>query len=305
MVQALVSNQVNGWEHAVDELQRFFDRVDTVVQTPAPDSAAGLAPPAGITDEIGAYLATATRLGTRTGQMHIALASPNGDAAFEPEPFTPETLAETVDGMTSLAESAFETVERGRETMPVPVKPLADALLAMRERLMAEFEELRVSAPGATRTRVHGDFHLGQVLWADGNCVFLDFEGEPARPIAERRAKQSPLKDVAGMMRSFSYAAYAALFAWTQSRPDDFDRLEPWARVWAHWAATAFLTAWKDAAGSASFVPKDPATFDRLLRAFLLEKAFYEIQYEINNRPEWVRIPLSGILGVAEDNGRA
>nr|MBA3949917.1 alpha-amylase [Acidobacteriota bacterium] len=168
-----------------------------------------------------------------------------------------------------------------------------------------EFERLRAAVPGSTRTRVHGDFHLGQVLWADGNCVFLDFEGEPTRPLAERREKQSPLKDVAGMMRSFSYAAHAALYAWSRPRPDDFDRLEPWARVWAHWASAAFLAAWKDAVGTAGFVPKDPAAFDRLLRAFLLEKAFYEIQYELNNRPDWVRIPLTGILGLAEDNGRA
>jgi maltose alpha-D-glucosyltransferase/alpha-amylase len=135
--------------------------------------------------------------------------------------------------------------------------------------------------------------------------VFLDFEGEPALPLAERREKQSPIKDVAGMMRSFSYAAHAALFAWSRPRPDDFSRLEPWARVWAHFAGQTFLQAWKDAVGHAPFVPREAASFDRLLRAFLLEKACYEIQYEINNRPEWVRIPLTGILEVAEDNGHA
>ncbi|MDQ3171857.1 MAG: maltose alpha-D-glucosyltransferase [Acidobacteriota bacterium] len=304
MLQSLVTNQVNGWEHAVDELQRFFDHVETVVQTPA-QRGGDAPPPAAITDAIGAYLATATRLGTRSGQMHVALASPNGDAAFEPEPFTQDSLDSLIENMHTLAVSTLETVERGRGAMPAQVQPLADELLARREQLIGEFEALRAAVPGATRTRVHGDFHLGQILWTDGNCVFLDFEGEPARPLADRREKQSPLKDVAGMMRSFSYAAHAALFAWSRSRPDDFARLEPWARVWAHWASAAFLAAWKEAAGNASFVPKDPATFDRLLRAFLLEKAFYEIQYEINNRPDWVRIPLSGLLSVAEDNGHA
>ncbi|MDQ3068879.1 MAG: alpha-amylase, partial [Acidobacteriota bacterium] len=155
----------------------------------------------------------------------------------------------------------------------------------------------------AMATRVHGDFHLGQVLWTNGDCIFLDFEGEPSRPIAERREKQSPLKDVAGMIRSFSYASHAALYAWSQHRPQDFDRLEPWARVWAHWASKAFLDAWIAAAGHAPFVPKHRGALDGLLRAFLLEKACYEVQYEINNRPEWVRIPLAGILALAEDAG--
>jgi maltose alpha-D-glucosyltransferase/alpha-amylase len=203
--------------------------------------------------------------------------------------------------MRDLAEATLDMVAARRDSLPPLLHPQADRFLGLRDRLLGEFQELRVLAPHASVTRVHGDFHLGQLLWSKGDCIFLDFEGEPARPLAERRMKHSPLKDIAGMMRSFSYASHAALYAWTQSRPQDFDRLEPWARVWAHWASTAFLNAWKEAAGTSSFVPKDRSTFDRLLRAFLLEKACYEIQYEINNRPDWVRIPLVGILSLVEE----
>jgi maltose alpha-D-glucosyltransferase/alpha-amylase len=302
MLQSLVSNQINGWDHAIDELQRFYDRVDTVVHAP---DAGGPAPPAAITDAIGAYLATASRLGVRAGQMHVALATPNGDGDFRPEAFTQETTDRLSDSMAALAASTLDQLEQAQASLPAPVQQLTGEVLGLRERMLGDFQALRDTVPHATRTRVHGDFHLGQVLWNNGDCIFLDFEGEPARPLAERREKHSPLKDVAGMMRSFSYAAHAALFAWSQPRPGEFDRLEPWARVWAHWAAAAFLNAWKEAVGTAAFVPKDPAVFDQLLRAFLLEKACYEIQYELNNRPEWVRIPLLGVQALAGDKGQS
>ena len=302
MLQGFVPNEVNGWEHAVDELQRYFDRVNTVVMPPEHERRVA-ARGSIITDAIGGYLASAERLGQRTGQMHLALAASNGNRAFEPEPLDADRLEQMASSMRALAESTLDLVATRRETLPDSLSPLANQFLGLRDRLLKEFDELRTLAPQATVTRVHGDFHLGQLLWSSGDPIFLDFEGEPTRPLAERRVKQSPLKDVAGMIRSFSYASHAALYAWSRPRPQDFDRLEPWARVWAHWAATAFLDAWKDVAGGASFAPKDPATFDRILRAFRLEKACYEIQYEINNRPEWVRIPLVGILGLAEDTG--
>jgi maltose alpha-D-glucosyltransferase/alpha-amylase len=147
-----------------------------------------------------------------------------------------------------------------------------------------------------SKIRVHGDYHLGQVLWVEGDFYILDFEGEPARPIEQRREKQSPLKDVAGMLRSFSYAAYAGLFGHAASRPEQFERLEPWARIWQTWTSAAFLRGYFLTAGGALFIPPDPAQRDRLLQLFVLDKALYELNYELNNRPDWVRIPLWGIL---------
>ena len=150
----------------------------------------------------------------------------------------------------------------------------------------------------ASKIRVHGDYHLGQILWSQADFYLLDFEGEPARPIEERRGKQSPLKDVAGMMRSFGYAAYAALFAHAASRPAEFERLEPWARIWQTWVTAAFLRGYFTASAGAPFVPAESSSRDALLQAFVLDKAIYELNYELNNRPEWVRIPIRGIMEI-------
>ena len=150
------------------------------------------------------------------------------------------------------------------------------------------------------RIRVHGDYHLGQVLRSRGDFVVLDFEGEPARPLAARRTKQSPMKDVAGMLRSFSYAAYSGLMRMLTRRPGDADRLEPWARLWEQFACGALLHAYRltmRAAGSL-LVPADTEAFEQLLEIFVLDKALYELMYELNNRPAWVRIPLAGIAAL-------
>ena len=174
----------------------------------------------------------------------------------------------------------------------------AEAVLAARSTLVDELDRIRRVDRAGLRTRIHGDYHLGQVLRAEEDIVILDFEGEPARPLSERRAKQSPLKDVAGMMRSFSYAAYAALFAFTVHAPAEYTSLEPWADTWQHWASESFLQGYCAAMGQAAIVPHG-ASFSELLRAFALEKAMYELGYELNNRPDWVRIPLTGILKLA------
>ncbi len=153
-------------------------------------------------------------------------------------------------------------------------------------------------ALGGMRTRIHGDYHLGQVLRTKSDFVILDFEGEPARSLEERRAKQSPLKDVAGMLRSFSYAAFASLNRYTTRRPQDAEKLEPWARLWEQSVTGEFLKAYREAVGQSPVVPDRPTAFRSLLEAYILDKAFYELVYELNNRPGWVRIPLHGILAL-------
>jgi maltose alpha-D-glucosyltransferase/alpha-amylase len=152
--------------------------------------------------------------------------------------------------------------------------------------------------PQAVKTRVHGDYHLGQVLWTNGDYVILDFEGEPTRTIEQRREKSSPLRDVAGMLRSYHYAAYAGLFASTKQRPDLLSRLLPWAEMWQRAISTAFLTEYRLTAGDASFIPSDEREFQSLLDRYMLAKALYELNYELNNRPDWVRIPLGGVMAL-------
>jgi len=147
------------------------------------------------------------------------------------------------------------------------------------------------------RIRVHGDYHLGQVLYTGRDFVIIDFEGEPARPLSERRIKRSPLRDVAGMLRSFHYASYMALFGQVPGiRPEDFPALEPWAHFWYTWVSVVFLKAYLSVVKDEPFLPKDPIELQILLDAYLLEKAVYELGYELNNRPEWLKVPFRGLL---------
>jgi len=148
------------------------------------------------------------------------------------------------------------------------------------------------------KIRCHGDFHLNQVLWTDNDFVILDFEGEPARALSERRSKQSPLRDVAGMLRSFHYAAYTGLMAYAEDRPKDFESLAPWARFWTVWACTAFLESYQKTVKGIGFYPTMASDVEKLIDLFLWEKVLYELNYELNSRPDWVRIPLEGILSL-------
>ena len=184
--------------------------------------------------------------------------------------------------------------------LPEPLRAQVHQLVAQRAAIMERLQAVATLTPGMTRIRCHGDYHLGQLLWYENNFVIIDFEGEPMRPLAERRRKQSPLKDVAGMVRSLSYAAYAALFAFTRTRPEDLGRLEPWAAFWQHWISVRFVQSYLTTTAGASFVPSERRDLAILLEAFVLDKALYELHYELNNRLDWVRIPLQSALRLLE-----
>jgi maltose alpha-D-glucosyltransferase/alpha-amylase len=226
--------------------------------------------------------------------MHRALADP-GDEAFAPEPFGGEARQAAWHDMTAHAERVLDLLASKRGVIPEALQPQAAAVLDARAAVLARLEAVRGERAAGLRIRIHGDYHLGQVLRTEEDFIILDFEGEPARSLAERRSKQPPLKDVAGMLRSFSYAAYAALFAFALNSPDEHALLAPWADAWQRWIGDAFLTAYRTNAGD-DLVGPDPAEFQRLLGAFVLDKALYELAYELNNRPDWIRIPLVGIL---------
>jgi maltose alpha-D-glucosyltransferase/alpha-amylase len=151
------------------------------------------------------------------------------------------------------------------------------------------------------RIRCHGDYHLGQVLYTGRDFIIIDFEGEPARSLGVRRMKGSPLQDVAGMLRSFHYAAFAALLGQVSSiRPEDYPALVPWAQFWYGWVGSTFLRAYLEVAGHSKVLPTNPEHLHILLDAYLLEKAFYELTYELNSRPDWVPVPLQGMLQLLE-----
>jgi maltose alpha-D-glucosyltransferase/alpha-amylase len=243
------------------------------------------------------YLDAAAMLGRRTAEMHLALASGH-DAAFAPHVPEVADLEAMRDQLTAHAAHAFDLLKTNLSRLPDDTVEPAGLALSRRGALLARFRALAGLRNSGQWTRIHGDYHLGQVLRSKGDFVILDFEGEPARPLAERRAKHSPLKDVAGMVRSFSYAAFVALTQYTSRRPEDFAQLESWARRWETSVSSEFLRAYRDAIGDSPIVPTEDEAFNSILHIYILDKALYELVYELNNRPTWIRIPLHGILSL-------
>ncbi len=274
LLQEQVASQADGWVFTLEELGRYYER-------------------AAAEKGVGAYLNAAAMLGRRTAELHDALSDDHGDAAFTPVPLTAADLEVLTADSREQARLAIAATRGGNADKNH--KEIEELL----QTIVLESPSLGAPALAAGKIRCHGDYHLGQVLWVDGDFVILDFEGEPTRAIEERRAKQSPLKDVAGMLRSFDYAAYAGLFAFTKGRPDDFARLAPWAERWREAVSAAFLDTYRATAQRSTFLPDKPEVFSALLDAYILNKALYELVYELNNRPDWVRIPLQGVLALA------
>jgi trehalose synthase-fused probable maltokinase len=309
VMHAFVEHDANAWDDSLDHARAFFDRVrsrpEPPVQALSDATAIVIASqsgaPALARETTGGYLEKAALLGRRTAELHLALARSAGDDAFEPEPLTRLECSALAEEMRTRALEAIAVLRASLDRVPAPLVPGARRLVGAPDTCAVPFARLARLDPGISKIRVHGDYHLGQVLWARGEVVIIDFEGEPLRPIAERRRKQPAVKDVAGMMRSFSYVARAALSERASDRQDELARLDPWAEVWCGWTSAAFLRAYLQTAGGSPFVPRDPAVFDILLRAFLLDKACYELSYELNSRPGWLRIPLMGILSTIGD----
>lgn len=310
VLQALVRHQAGGWDHAVDHVRRFYDRaLSHGGHAPVPPGrvsllqlGAGPVPPPAA-DLIGGYLEMAVTLGRRTAELHAALADARGDPAFEPEPLTAAARQRLAASLRAHGEAALQALATGLGRVPPALAGRAAALLARRGAIAAHFDRLAALDAPMSAIRVHGDFHLGQVLVADGDVAILDFEGEPLKSIEERRSKQPALKDVAGMLRSFSYAAYAALFERAQGRAEVAAALDPWARTWHTYVSAAFLRAYRTAAAGARFVPADAGAFEVLLDVLLLDKALYELLYELNNRPAWLQIPIWSILALLGAEG--
>ncbi len=229
-----------------------------------------------------AWLHLAHRLGQRTGEMHRALASTDALAEFAPERVQPGDIARVADRIRSNATSLRSVLHATLPTLPAATRALAESALSILDRPV----HIPTSLLG-WQTRTHGDYHLGQVLFTGDDFIIIDFEGEPSRPLAERRAKSPPLRDVAGMLRSFHYAAHAG-------RHQSGASVEQ-AEKWASQSQATFLAGWREATHASPIAAADEAA---LLRFFLLEKALYEIAYELNNRPDWLDIPLRGLLAI-------
>ncbi len=307
ILQQFVPNKGDAWKYTLECLESFFDRALTSKRPPPklatehPVTLMGQEIPPKLRMLIGHYLESAALLGKRTAEMHAALADPNGSADFTPEPFTAQDAERLSEDLVRHAKSVFQIVREKQPALTGVVAGDAQALLEAEALITERLTALQNHPVTAVRIRHHGDYHLGQVLYTGQDFVIIDFEGEPARTLAERRAKALALRDVAGMIRSFQYAAFAALFGQVPGIPDRPELkpvIEGWAGAWTAVVSSTYLTAYFEHSGNLSFVPASWQERRILLDAFLLQKALYEVAYELNNRPDWLQIPLRGILSL-------
>jgi maltose alpha-D-glucosyltransferase/alpha-amylase len=292
LLQSAVANQGDGWSLTLDAVGRYYERV----LGRKADLQNEIAPPGTLLDELfgGVYPEKMKLLGERTGELHLALASYPDDPAFQPEPFSAMAQRSVYQNMRASLRRAFTLLEKKLCDLPATFRDEAKEVLGAEQEILAREKRLLDRRTNAAKIRIHGDYHLGQLLYTGKDFVILDFEGEPARPLSERKLKRSVLRDVAGMMRSFQYAAYSALWQ-PAMRKEDVPFLERWADLWYRHMGSVFLQSYLKTTGTAIFIPQNSEDLQMMLEAYLLDKAVYEIGYELNNRPAWVVIPVRGI----------
>jgi len=300
ILQQFVPNEGDAWSYTARSLEEFY-------------KAAERQPGDGVSSHMGAivpefarvsvdpYLSAAELLGRRTAEMHLALASERHDPAFVPEAFTMEFQRSLEQSVVGLMARVFALLRDKVSTLPEELRAKAAELAGREQEIAGRFHAALNMPIQAMRTRIHGDYHLGQVLRTSSDFVIIDFEGEPARSIAERRIKRSPLQDVAGMLRSFHYAAFAPLLGENKMQPADARRMSVWAESWNSLVTDRYLRKYFETAGAAVYLPQSQEEIQVVLDLHLLEKAIYELGYELNNRPAWVGIPLQGISKILSE----
>ncbi|KAA8485284.1 maltose alpha-D-glucosyltransferase/alpha-amylase [Arcticibacter tournemirensis] len=308
MMQEMVKSNSDAWEYMLDRLNDFNDKIlthsDPSILTK--DLKGSLLEPVvyedvpeNIKELLEGSVAEGCRLlGIRTGQMHLALASGKDLDAFKPEEYSLHYQRSVFSSLQTLVRATFQSLNRNLKKLPADVREEAVSLLGMKEQILTVLKRIYSRKIDVTKIRIHGDYHLGQVLYTGKDFIILDFEGEPARSYSERRLKYSPLRDVAGMIRSFHYAAYGSLFLDNQIRREDIAKLLPFVEQWYHYMSGFFMHAYLDEVRGSHFIPEDKDDLEILLQTFLLQKAIYELNYELNNRPNWVIVPLRGIKAI-------
>jgi maltose alpha-D-glucosyltransferase/alpha-amylase len=307
VLQSWIRNEGDAWRYTLDHLGTFYEHCLTLGETPA-----SFARPAGHASEfidrelplaagelIGSYLASARLLGQRSGELHVALASDHADPDFAPESFTPFYRRSAYQSMRTAADRTLALLRDRLKTLPDDIRGHAEKILALKSDIFSRYRFVVDQKITALRIRCHGDYHLGQVLYTGKDFVITDFEGEPTHPLSERRAKRSPLRDVAGMLRSFEYAALSGLKS-GDFRPEQVPALKPLAQAWVFWVSVAFLESYLEASRSGGFLPSGADELKNLIDLYLLEKAVYELSYELNNRPDWVVVPMQGIVELVQ-----
>ncbi len=303
VIHEFVPNKGDAWTYILDRLTRFYeealanpDALDQVVIPLDIHSATGVVPPP-IDELLTPFISFADLLGRRTAELHAALVSTE-DPAFAPEPYTTLYQRSLYQSLLNEIRTTVRQLRARRSLLGDDLAALADTVAEA--PVAKRLDLLKHQKVAAMRTRLHGDFHLGQVLWNGGDVFVIDFEGEPARSVGQRRIKRSPLRDVAGMLRSFHYAANVALRQQVDrgllpDLPTATSRLGQWTRLWTTYVGGCYLAGYLDAADGQVFLPSESADMRLLLDLFLLEKACYEVRYELDHRPDWVGIPLQAL----------
>ncbi len=305
MIQEFIAGAKDGWSVAQAASADYYRHAKSLSANGAQPPIAGLPlidacrtdPPAMLMEMSGEFLRQVRALGRRTAEFHLALAGATNNQDFKPAKASRAYVEQLAASISHEIGEALSLLNAKMGELPPHLHTRADLVLAEGPSLLGEIERLpETTGDFGTLIRIHGDYHLGQVLeTGSGEFILLDFEGEPIRPLAERRRKGSPLKDLAGMIRSLHYAAHTPYFS-EASDQDNEERLAPWREAWQQWTSAVFLGAYLDTATGAPFLPA--ANLDLLLQCFLLEKIFYELRYELGNRPDWVAIPLAGIVDI-------
>src|ERR1700686_780550 len=303
ILQGFVPNQGDAWQYTMKSISNFYNEVGkssaggSVAESQNDAARASIAP----------FLESVGLLARRTAELHLALVSAEAatEPDFAPEPFDDKFQRSFEDALLELTNRIFGQLRHAQDRLPENAKAKVEKVLASEPQIIERFHAALSRPIRAVRTRIHGDYHLRQVLYTGADFVIIDFEGEPARPLSQRRLKRSPLQDVAGMLRSFHYAADAPLLAATGSVNVDArnrEKLNGWAEVWSKWVSDRYLEEYLKTARGAEFLPPSREEIMALLQLHVLEKAVYELGYELNNRPGWVAIPLEGICKTLESS---
>jgi maltose alpha-D-glucosyltransferase/alpha-amylase len=313
VLHGFVPNQGTAWQFTLDQLSQFFESVATVSrETPPAPSGLSSAPGDGKADLhaellgelIGGYLENMRILGLRTAELHHRLAADRTDPAFTPKPFGKLYQRSIYQSFRNLTGRVCERLAQHRRMLAPAAKPLAETIIRGQDAIMERFRRVLEPSLAGQRIRCHGDLHLGHLLHTGKDFVIIDFEGDRATTIGERRVKRSPLRDVASLIRSLDYAVQSVLLGVTdvRGRPpgmirdEDRPTLEPWAFSWYDHVTREFLSAYFTAIRPLDLLPRtDSACYD-LLELMLLEQAFFEVDAELTERPEWVIIPLRGAV---------
>jgi maltose alpha-D-glucosyltransferase/alpha-amylase len=292
VVHAYVENQGVAWSIAAASLDRLVEQQRLVPAETLTE-----------TSETGSMLQRMRQVGRRTAELHLAFAAAQDDDAFPPEPIAPDDAAHWSETAAARAEAVFALLERQMRILPEATARLAQQLLTRRSAILAHIAAGKDVRYDGLKIRQHGDFHLGQVLIAKDDAFILDFEGEPRRSLEERRRKMPPARDVAGFIRSIDYAASAAVERAPDLKPEEREALAGHLRVWGERLVAAFWESYAETLGNAPLWPSDKTQSQQLLETFALDKAFYEIEYELTNRPSWAYIPLDAAIRILHQRG--